>query len=150
MPKKPQYPDDYTITLPEYAGDSHFGQLLDLIGTLYSGQGDPLYAVMSRRSNGRIAYEEIDAINDALEEFLSGKFAPSYEPDDPDLTEEEASRAEEEWDQYYEDLQVAEDWKPVIEELMKQNEDAYYDRVERGIEEEESRKREIYDRYNRR
>jgi len=101
---------------------------------------------MSRGSNGRIAYEEIDAINDALEEVLSGKFAPSYEPDDPDLTEEEASRAEEEWDQYYEDLQVAEDWKPVIEDLLKQNEDAYYDRVERGIEEEESRKREIYDR----
>jgi len=84
-------------SLPNYAGESDIFELYDLLAGYYSGQGDPIYRVISMRDPSSIGSEEISAIRTVLEMICDGRIETGGSPP--------------------EDCQVAANWLPVITEI---------------------------------
>lgn len=86
-----------SIELPTYAGESDIFDLYDLLALYHSGQGDPLYALQSRRNPEDVRPGELEAVETLLHEILANELSGGAEE---------------------KDVAVAEAWLPVIEALV--------------------------------
>jgi uncharacterized membrane protein (UPF0127 family) len=90
-----------TLSLPQYSGESDIFDLYDLLALYHGGQGDPIYALQSRRDPESVYTGELEAVETLLNEIISGEFSESTETD----------------------ILTAQAWLPLIESLTKKESD---------------------------
>lgn len=100
LDEEPEEEEEGTYSLPIEAGEHDVFDLWKILITYHGGQGDPIYAVQSRESRHGIFESELRAIASLLRDIIRGEFSQEGESD-------------------LADIEVATDWLPVIEGLLK-------------------------------
>lgn len=62
------------IELPDYAGESNIHDLYEIATQVYSGQGDPIYALLSRKMRSPMR-GELEALLKELKNVVAGKYS---------------------------------------------------------------------------
>jgi len=119
-------PPEYSLSLPDYAGEHGIFDLFKLLSEYHSGQSDPIYAVQSRESKDNISLDELEAIESLLEDIDMGRYMPGYPhgqlaPGEGPMNKQEEEEYENEQAEARKDMSIAESWLPEIRELISEN-----------------------------